>query len=50
MEKRINRGNRYPNGGKCITALKIKEEKLKREQARQRTKSGGLSYVEIEGE
>ena len=48
--RRANRGNRYPNGTRCETALRLKELKEKREEARQRIKEGNLSYVEIEGE
>ena len=36
--RRINRGNRYPNGSKCTTALKLLEEKKKRLAAQKRIK------------
>ena len=48
--RRANRGNKYPNGTRCETALKLKEQKEKREEARRRIKEGYLSYVKIEGE
>lgn len=39
MEKRINRGNKYPNGSKCTTALKLLEAKKQREQRRKEVES-----------
>ena len=40
MERRINKGNRYPNGSKCTTALKLLEAKKQREQRRKEAKEG----------
>ena len=41
MERRINRGNKYPNGSKCTTPLKLLEAKKQREQRRKEVESLG---------